>query len=209
MDTTYFKGSWWVMVFRLRDPITHSGKNILRYRVEYETNDMYRKWIAEIEEMWVTILGIIWDGRRWLLASLERYNVQMCLFHMQAIIRRNVGKNPILEQHKELKNIAYYLWKIREETRKERFNSFVCRNTERLKEKNENWWYIHEKARRAVRSLRHHMKHLFTYAQVNWMPSTSNSNEWNFSRAKTKNSLHRWKTKKRTRKFIDRYLNET
>ena len=209
MDTTYLKGSWWVMVFRLRDPITRSGKNILWYRVENETNDMYRRWIVEIENMWVTILGIICDGRRRLLASLKDYNVQMCLFHMMAIVRRNVGKNPILEQHQELKDLAYYLWKIKEETRKERFDSFVCRNTERLKERNEMWWYIHEKARRVVRSLRYHMQYLFTYTQVDWMPKTSNSNEWNFSRTKTKNSLHRWKTKIRTRKFIDRYLNET
>jgi len=36
------------MVFRLRDPVEKSGKNILWYRVETETNDMYKKGIEEI-----------------------------------------------------------------------------------------------------------------------------------------------------------------
>jgi len=197
------------MVFRLRDPVEKSGKNILWYRVETETNDMYKKGIEEIMNAWVDIMWIVCDWRRGLLKWFWDIPTQMCQFHMKALIRRNIWKRPILDQHKQLKDIGRWIWKLKKETIIERIKDFEKRESRRLKEKNDSWWYVHRKARKTLRSLKFHINYLYTYQKYDWMPRTTNSSEWNFWWAKTKWDIHRGMTRKRTEKFINRYLNST
>ena len=209
MDTTYFGSLWWVMLFRLRDPKKKKGENLLWYWVEYETNDMYRKGIRILQQHWVRILWITMDGRRGLLWGFGEIPTQMCHFHQKAIIRRNVGKKPKLDAHKELVDIAFMLGKITEKVRVEWLTDRERRYEKWLKEKNKNWNYQHRKARASVRSLKYHLKYLFKYKQNEWMPSTSNTWEWLFWRLKSKKVIHRGMTLERRKKFIDWYLNWT
>jgi hypothetical protein len=210
MDTTYIWELWGLMIFRLRENIwtKREWRTILWYWVWVsETNERYRRWIRELLWKWVEILWVIADGRKWLLSSFQSMPVQMCQFHMKAIVRRNIGKNPRLDQHKQLKDIMDMLWKVREGAWKEWVTSWEEVNKDRLKEKNEEWNYIHSKARRSIRSLKYHMKYLFTYKKFKWMPNTSNSCEGKASWIKQKANVHRWTKAWRKKKLIDQYLN--
>lgn len=198
------------MLFRLWEKIWKEWKwrTLLWYRVwASETNDWYRKWIRELLWAGVEILWVIADGRKWLLNSFQSMPVQMCQFHMKAIVRRNIGKKPRLDQHKRLKDIMEMLWKIKEDLWRERVKSWETVNKERLQERNDEWKYIHMKARRSLRSIKYHMKYLFTYTQYAWMPNTSNSCEWKASWIKQKANVHRVTKAFRKKKLIDRYLN--
>ena len=62
----------------------------------------------------------------------------MCHFHQKAIIRRNVGKKPKLDAHKELVDIAFMLGKITEKVRVEWLTDRERRYEKWLKEKNKN-----------------------------------------------------------------------
>lgn len=209
MDTSYIKSIWWVMLFRLRDPITCTWKNLLWYYVEYETNFYYRKWIKELQDAWVQILWIVVDGRRWLLWGFDNIPTQMCHFHQKAIIRRMIWKYPIIQAHCELKDLMRWLWRISKETWTTRLYDLKRRYSKRLKEKNKQWRYMHTKARACFRSLEYHLPYLFVYIDYNWIPNSTNSWEWLFGRVKTKHALHRWLSPERTKKFIDWYLDWT
>lgn len=209
MDTTYFGSLWWVMLFRLWDPKKKKGENLLWYWVEYETNEMYRKGIRTLYQHWVSILWITMDWRRGLLWGFGDTSTQMCHFHQKAIIRRNVWKRPKLEAHKEILDISLCLGKFSEKVRTERLLDRERRYKKWLQEKNENWDYKHRKARSSLRSLKYHLKYLFTYKDYKWMPLTSNTWEWLFWRLKSKKAIHRGLTLERRKKFIDWYLNWT
>jgi hypothetical protein len=158
MDTTYVWELWWLMLFRLREQKngTRNWRTILRYRVwASETNDRYRKWVRELLSSGVKILWVIADGRRWLLSSFQSISVQMCHFHMKAIVRRNIGKHPRLDQHKQLKEIVEVLWKLRPETLQERLKSRETVHKEWLKEKNEEENRLVLKWERLVQVCRH------------------------------------------------------
>lgn len=209
MDTTYVKWMWWVMTFRLRDIEKKKGKNLLWYRVMYETKLMYHKWIKQLLDSWIEILWITVDGGSWLLWSFWKIPTQMCHFHQKAIIRRNLWKKPKLEQHKELLDIAWWLWRISKKVWIERIFDREKRYSDRLKERNESWWFKHKKARSCIRSLKYHLKYLFVYKENIWMPATSNACEWSFWRLKSKKAIHRGMTIERRKKFINWYLNWT
>ncbi|OOH84388.1 hypothetical protein BMT54_12275, partial [Pasteurellaceae bacterium 15-036681] len=93
LDTTYWKRSFGVMLFK--DAI--SGNNLLKYYVKNETNALYLKGIAELEQKGYRILAIVCDGRRGLIQKITKYPVQLCQYHQQQIIRRylpNRSKHP-------------------------------------------------------------------------------------------------------------------
>lgn len=210
MDTTYFWNLWWLMLFRLRDPTKSKnkmGESLLWYWVKSETNNMYRKWITELQGIWVDIIWIVCDWRRWLMWWFGKIPTQMCHFHQKAIVRRRLGKKPKLDAHKELVEIVYLLWKISEVVWYEMIVDRERRYWSWLKEKNSKGWFLHQKARSSVRSLKYHYQYLFIYKKHDGMPNTTNSGEWSFSRLKWKKSIHRGMTLKRRRKFINRYLN--
>jgi len=207
MDTTYVWLLWWVMLFRLRT-WTKPWSTLLRYWVgPSETNEQYRRWIRELVSMWVTILWIVADGRKWLLRSFTRFPVQMCQFHMKAIVTRSIGKRPRLDQHREFKDMIEMLWRVRRDTFIDWLESRAWRHADWLSEKNEEWNYKHTKARRALRSVRYHLPHLFTHCDYKDMPATTNSCEWKAAWIKQKANVHRGLIPTRKKKLIDWYLN--
>ena len=206
MDTTYFWRKYGYMVFRLRDG--KKWRNILRYKVKYETNDIYRKWIREIQAMWIEITGIVCDGRRWLLWWFGSIPTQMCIQHQKQIMIRYITKKPKLEPSKELLEIVSMVWKSRKETMSEWLLDWYRRNKEWLNEKNEKWWWVHRRVRSAYNSLRRNMEYVYMYEEYEYLPKTTNSLEWKFSWLKQKLGNHRWMITKRMQKYINWYLND-
>lgn len=143
----------------------------------------------------------------WLERSYLNIPIQMCLFHQKAIVRKNITKNPELEPNKELKEITFFLWKLRKETWLKWFYSWQERNIEWIKERNYDWWFKHAKTRSAFNSLKRNIEFLFVYCDLDFLiPKTTNSLEAVFWHVKDKLRNYRWLKKERKLKLIYHFL---
>ena len=205
IDTTYFWRSFWIMVFRSYE----LKRNLLRKEVKRETLEEYKSWIEELENQWWTIKAIVCDWKRWLL-NMKR-PVQMCIFHQKAILRRYLTKNPILEPNKELKDIWSLIWDIRKDTLRAMLNDRYSRYKVFLNDRNDKWKYIHERTRKAYKSIVRNINNLYVFKEYEWkieIPKTSNDLESLFSRLKQRIRIHRWLKKERKLKLIDSFLSK-
>lgn len=207
MDTTYFWKDYGYMIFRARYPKTRIWKNLLRYKVIYETNDKYREGVRFLKTKWWKIVWIVCDWRQWLLWWFEEIPTQLCIHHMKQIIIRLLTKKPKLEQTKSLKVIAECIWEHSENDVKLALDVRFENNKQRLQEKNINSGYMHEKARKAYRSIRNKLKRC--YMSLNfpalWIPNTNNSLESINSHLKSKVTIHRWMKVKNKDRFTNYY----
>ena len=164
MDTSYWGSNFGVMLFK--DSI--SGENLLKYYVKYETNDLYKQGIQELQNSGFKIVAIVCDGRRGLLQSFNDIPVQMCQFHQAAIVRRYITKNPRMAASIELQEIV----SIMKHTDRESFEgalilwnkkwkSFLNERT--LNEETGKSFYTHKRLRSAARSLKTNLPWLFTW----------------------------------------------
>lgn len=208
MDTTYFWRKYGYMIFRIRDPVDETGKNILRYKVWYETNDKYKEWISFLQSKWFEIIGIVCDWRRWLLGWFWEIPTQMCIFHQQKVITKYITKNPKLEPNIELRDIAMHLGKLSLEWITMRLESRYIRNKNRLSEKNQNKKSVHERTLKAYKSLKNNLQYLYMFEKFSklGLPQTNNSLEAINSHLKTKSSIHRWLSEERKHQFASYYL---
>jgi len=208
MDTTYCKRAYGYMIFRIRDPIDHSGRNILWYKVDRETNNQYREWIAFLQSKWFEIVVIVMDWRQWLLWWFWSIPTQLCIVHQQRTIIKYLTRKPKLEPTKELKDISIHIWKLSKDSIIQRLNSRHERNRDRLYEKNVNHKYIHERAVKAHKSMKKNINYLYmfeTYPEL-WIPQTNNSLEAINSHLKTKWRIHRWLREDRKQQLTNYYL---
>lgn len=196
------------MIFRARFPATWEWKNLLWYKVDYETNYMYKKWIKYLQDKWRNIIWIVCDWRRWLLWGFWDIPTQMCLTHQKWIIRRYLTNKPRIEANREIKEIADDIWKWSEEILYIRLEDWHRRNKEWLYEKNENNNYRHDRTIKAYKSIKKNLPYLYIFKSnlELWIPSTNNSLEAINSHLKTKLSIHRWLKEYRKDKFISYYL---
>jgi len=204
-DTVYFKWVWALTIFNswyYRKPIHWIWS-------DYERKQTYIDWFNFIEKKWWIINWVVIDIMRWVKNYLEKVNipVQYCIFHQQQVTRRYITKKPKLEQNKELKDISLSLWKFSYNTVKLRLEDWYKRNKEWLSEKNENWNYVHEKTRKAYRSLSNNLLNLYTYERYSyiWFEKTNNLSEWINSIIKDKFKIHRW-LKANVKKNLISYL---
>jgi len=204
-DTVYVKWVWALTIF-------NSGyyrKPILWIWSKHERKEIYIQWFKILENKWWIIKWVVIDIMRWLKNYLESKNiyVQYCTFHQKMAIRRYLTKNPKLEQNKDLKDIWLCIWKCKLKTIKKWLDDWYKRNKDWLSEKNENWSYVHEKTRKAYRSLKTNLPNLYTYEKYPelWFENTNNLSEWINSIIKNKLGIHRW-LKWKVKKNIINYL---
>jgi len=208
MDTTYFWREYGYMIFRAWFPDLRKWKNLLRYKVLYETNKKYREWYEFLVEKWREICGIVCDWRQWLLWWFWDIPTQMCVYHMKQIITRYLTKKPKLEQNKSLKNIADCIWDQSENDVRFALEVWNKENKIWLSEKNVAWNYIHGKTRKAYRSIKKKLSWCYTFVRhrMLWIPKTNNSLESINSHLKTKLWIHRWLKEKNKDTFTRYYL---
>jgi len=191
-DTVYIKWIWALTIFNS----WYYRKPILWIWSEHERKDIYIEWFRILESKWWVIKWVVIDIMRWLKNYLESRNipVQYCIFHQKMALRRYLTKNPKLEQNKYLKDIWLCVWKCKLKTIKEWLDDWHKRNKDWLLEKNEKWAYVHEKTRKAYRSLKNNLKNLYTYEKYPelWFEATNNLSEWINSIIKNKLGIHRW-----------------
>ena len=208
MDTTYFWRERWVTIFRRRHIDPKKRKNLYRCFVKNETNQVYRDGIKFLENKWRKVIWIVCDWRQWLLWWFGDIPTQFCIYHFKQVIRRYLTRNPKLQQNIDLKAIADDIWKWKYDSMMWLLSSWHTDNKKRLAEKNDNGWYMHERARKAYRSLKKKMYRAYTYERE-WallLPKTNNSLESINSHLKTKIRIHRWMKRERKQKFIRYYL---
>jgi len=200
MDTTYFSRYYWIMVFRAYE----LKKNLLFKEVRWENLYDYKEWIRILKERWWRIKAIACDWKKWLLQGFPWIPTQMCHFHQKQIIIRYITRNPKLEASIELRDISSMLWKVRKTTFKTRLIDWHERYKKFLSEKNDNKKFIHERTRKAYRSLSRNLEWLYTYEDNGHLliPTTSNALEWTFKHLKDKIRIHWWLRKDRKLKLI-------
>jgi len=208
MDTTYFGRSFGVMLFQ--DAAT--GLILERTYVSYETNALYVEGLERIRSRGTRIVGVVCDGRKGLLEAMGDTPAQMCQFHMTQIVRRLLTRRPHLVASRELLALCRRMTYL---TRKEFTDNFTAWEKrwqdfldERTKLSSGETTYTHRRLRAAVRSLKAHLRWLFTcrdYPSLH-IPNTTNKLEGTNSEMKRKLHSHNGLTMANKKKFIDGFL---
>lgn len=182
LDATYFGRNTGVML------CLESGTGRLLYmkQIAHEHISDYEDAIRHIISCGYTIKGIVIDGMQKLFTILCEYRIQMCQFHMVAIIRRKLTKNPQLKAGRELLDLTYRMKSMSKQEFTTEFDMWKKTWHDFLKEKTTNeitgrTIFTHQRLRSAMTSLTFYLPYLFTYENVEGMPNTNNTIEGTFT----------------------------
>ncbi len=175
------------------------GKNLLWYKVNHETNDLYREGVQELLGDGWDIVALVADGKPGLGRLFPNIPFQMCQFHMFQIITRKISKRPRLEAGKELRELLFLLTETDKQSFEkwlqewhERWNDFLLERTvDSFTGKSS---FTHKRLRSAYSSLKRNIDDLFTFqfhSQELPIPNTTNSIDGYFSHLKSKTNVHR------------------
>ena len=178
--------------------------------IETETKKVYENLIEQIKDRGFSIKAVILDGKPGIFSLFKDIPIQMCHFHMKAIITKKLTKRPKLKASIELKKITSYLGKISACRFEYMLSAWHKRHKEFLDEKVEDeskrgWHYKHRKLRSAYRSLKRFLPYLFTYKNypdLNIQTTTNLLDGGCFSPLKDLLKVHRGIDKKMKRKLI-------
>lgn len=209
IDAIFFGRTVGVLVFR--SPTLK--KNLGWYEIERETAEAYELGVAELGLAGFEITGVTIDGKPGVLKCLERFGlpVQMCHFHMIAIVTRYTTRRPRLPAAQELKKLVRLLPKTDRQSFEFWLEEWHTKWQDFLREKSydperRRWRYTHERLKKAHRSLMRHLPYLFTYHYHSDLPNTTNSLDGSFSHLRDKLRVHRGLRWHRKIKLIDELL---
>lgn len=211
MDTTYFSRTFGVMLFQ----DATSGKILYRKFVKNETNKDYLSGLEYIQAGGTKIKAVVCDGHTGLLQAITSCPVQMCQFHQLQIIRRLLTNKPHLPASIELLALARKMFTVGKDQFLMEFDKWCARWKDFLDERTTlasgKTTYTHRRLRTARRSIKTHLKWLFTYeeyAEIN-IPNTTNILEGYNSQLKRALLNHNGLNETNKKKFIDGFLNIT
>lgn len=207
MDATYFSRQSGVLVALEAG----SGKLLYMRHITHEHAADYEAVLNHITAHGYTVTGVVIDGNRTLFEMLGAYPIQMCQFHMVAIVRRKLTKNPQLPAGQELLNIAYRLKNIGEAEFQAEFSQWKSKWHDFLLEKTKNQQtgktiYTHQRLRSAMLSLSYYLKWLFTFEHIDNMPNTNNALEGTFTELKRMLRNHPGLSEANRRKLVDGFF---
>ena len=158
MDATYFGRNTGVLVALESD----SGRLLYMAHIAHEHISDYEAAVAHILSSGYKIKGIVIDGLQKLFDVLADYKIQMCQFHMVAIVRRKLTKNPQLIAGKELLELTYQMKDMSKDEFTSRFAAWKEKWHDFLKEKTTNeitgrTIFTHKRLRSAMTSLSHYL----------------------------------------------------
>lgn len=182
LDATYFGRNTGVLL------ALESGTGRLLYmqHIAHEHISDYEDAINHIVSTGYQVQGVVIDGLQKLFTVLAEYKIQMCQFHMVAIIRRKLTKNPQLEAGRELLDLAYRMKVLKRDAFTYEFDTWKRKRYDFLKEKTTNELtgrtiFTHQRLRSAMISISTYLPFLFTYEEVEGMPNTNNMIEGTFT----------------------------
>lgn len=157
IDATYFNSHTDGMAL-IR---SNTGLNLIYDFIESESLISMSKIMNTFDSAWYSkhIDAFTIDWRRFMFALLkEKYpkiHIQMCIFHMKAIIRRYTTLKPKTRLGKALKILKTILWHIPEKMFIRIFQEVELIYIDFLKEKNSSKIYEHKRLRSAMSSIRY------------------------------------------------------
>lgn len=182
LDATYFGRNTGVLL------ALESGSGRLLYmkHIAHEHISDYEDAVTHIRQNGYDLKGVVVDGLQKLFTVFGEYRIQMCQFHMVAIIRRKLTKNPQLEAGKELLDLTYKMKDMTKQSFQAEFESWKAKWHNFLKEKTTNeitgrTVFTHQRLRSAMISISTYLPFLFTYEEVEGMPNTNNMIEGTFT----------------------------
>ncbi len=207
IDATYFGRNTGVLA------ALESGSGRLLYmtHIAHEHIADYETAVQHIKSSGYIIEGIVIDGLQKLFDIFSNYPIQMCQFHMVAIVRRKLTKNPQLEAGKELLDLTYRLKDMSMPDFEEEFKQWKYKWHDFLKEKTVNeisgrTVYTHQRLRSAMTSISTYLPYLFTYQQVEGMPNTNNQIEGTFTDMKKNLRNHPGMSQENRKRMINGFF---
>lgn len=207
LDATYFNRNNGVLI--ALESVT--GRLLYMKHINHERAQDYEDAVKSIESRGYTIRGIVIDGLQKLFKLFYERKIQMCQFHMVALIRRKLTKNPQLDAGRELLCLVYQMkdtgsadFKLRFEDWKLKWQSFLDeRTTNPITGKSV---YTHQRLRSAMYSLECYMPWLFTFEDVPGMPNTNNLLEGTFTDLKKNLAVHSGMTEANRKRFVSGFF---
>lgn len=210
LGTAYFSDTG-VMVFKN----SLDGKTLLVRIVNNETVRGYVEGIEHIKGMGYSVQAIVADGRRGIFNAFKDIPVQLCHFHQVKTVTKYLTKRPKLEASKELRQLSLLLKCSDRRSFENSLDVWYAKWHETLDERTffekdgqERSTYTHMNLRKAYRSLRRNMPHLFVFEE--WrelnIPNTTNCLDGHFSDLKNKLRNHNGLSRRRKVKMIMEYF---
>jgi hypothetical protein len=196
VDATFFgertdDTSWCVVVFR----DFYNKEDLWWGYYNTETTSAYRTGRLALESLGYTILSVTADGFGGIKQAFYDIPYQMCLVHMERLLRKGTTRNPKTEAGKALRALTLSLFDTTSEIFKQRYKYYLERYAPFLNQKTFNpetgrqdW--THDKLRTASLSLFGHLPYLFTYEHNDRIPQTSNALEAHFRHIKEVLAVH-------------------
>ena len=177
------------------------------------TNKEYLEGLRCIEEGGTRVKAVVCDGHVGLLQAVTSCPVQMCQFHQFQIVRRLLTNNPHLPAGIELLALMRNMFSIRKEEFTSSFDKWCDEWKGFLNERtllvSGKTTYTHRRLRSARRSVKTHLKWLYTYEEYPELeiPNTTNLLEGFNSQLKRALRNHNGMKEVNKKKFIDGFLN--
>ena len=211
MDTTYFSDIG-VMVFKN----SLDGKVLYVKIVGRETVRGYVDGVEHIKALGYSVQSIVADGRRGIFNAFKDIPVQLCQFHQVKTVTKYLTKKPKLEASTELRNLTLRLkssdragFVLALDEWYARWEDTVNERTMFQEDGKVRSTYTHMNLRKAYRSLRRNIPHLFVFED--WIelgiPNTTNCLDGHFSDLKNKLRNHNGMSRSRKIKMILEYFN--
>jgi len=212
-DGKYF-GSWGcVLVFK------ESGNIIFWDFVIRENYFSYLRDFSEISRLGYEILGVTSDWHGSIVSAVKKLFPeaphQRCLVHTQRFCAALLTRRPETEAGVRLLEIVRFLNQIKNTDEKEIWVKWLLRfekrylvviNERTISEDRKHWWYTHKNLKRAFRTLKSCLDHLFLYLTFPSLSKDTNGLEAEFAHLKQKLSVHKGLTRKRKINFVKWYF---
>ena len=192
-----------------------AGRDLIYWNfVKRETFANYLFDLLQIRKLGYKIIGATSDWHGSIVSTVKylfKGNIphQRCLVHTQRFCESLLTRNPKTEAGVILLDIVKYLNKIRNHYEaglwiarlsfwERDFGHLTKERTYGVKEDgSKTWWYTHKNLRRAFRTLRTTLDHLFLYLDYDDLEKDTNGLESEFSHLKQKIGMHRGLIRKR------------
>jgi len=207
IDATYFGRNAGVLAAL----DTQTGIPLYVRHIRHEHVSDYVDAINEMEENGHKITGMVIDGMQSLFREFGAYRIQMCQYHMCAIVRRKITKNPKLPAGIELQQLMRALKDSRKDDFTDRYNQWKQKWKPFLSQRSTNTetgrtFYTHQRVRSAMLSIDFYLPWLFTFEEVEGMPNTNNKIEGTFTDLKKNLENHSGMNKENRKRFVDGFF---
>ena len=195
---------------------TDTGFSLNYWFVESESRESMTLLLEEFQhaDYHLSTHSFTIDGRRFMFKLLRdmypNIPIQMCIFHMKALMRRGTTMRPKTRLGKALLILKACLGLVSSAMFQKIFSWIENQYWEFLQERNARGEYEHKKLRTIMNSIRWYLPYLYTFEQYHErdIPRTTGECDGYFTHIKDKLRIHRWLKEENRNNFIIFLLEE-